>query len=100
MVIRSYVDEFSRQYGQYQSQRDIFLHQPSSTTDAGIVSLRDLIDFVAHVADCYPELTRDFPAELERLLIDHHHELESELREKIVGSLVLLRRKDIIDSSR
>ena len=29
----------------------------------------------------------------------HHEELESELREKIVGSLVLLRRKDIIDSS-
>jgi protein SDA1 len=29
----------------------------------------------------------------------HHEELEPELREKIVGSLVLLRRKDIIDSS-
>jgi protein SDA1 len=28
----------------------------------------------------------------------HHAKLESELREKVVGSLVLLRRKDIIDS--
>ena len=33
------------------------------------------------------------------MLNTHHEELESELREKIVGSLVLLRRKDIIDSS-
>ena len=33
------------------------------------------------------------------MLNAHHEELESELREKIVGSLVLLRRKDIIDSS-
>ena len=64
------------------------------------MSLRDLIDFIAHVADCYPELTQEFPTELEQLLTDHHHELESELREKIVGSLVLLRRKDVIDSSR
>ena len=33
------------------------------------------------------------------MLNAHHEELEPELREKIVGSLVLLRRKDIIDSS-
>ena len=33
------------------------------------------------------------------MLNAHHEELESDLREKIVGSLVLLRRKDIIDSS-
>ena len=33
------------------------------------------------------------------MLNAHHEELEPELREKIVGSLVLLRRKDIVDSS-
>lgn len=33
------------------------------------------------------------------ILSTHHEELESDLREKIVGSLVLLRRKDVIDSS-
>ena len=72
---------------------------PASATDTGIVSLRDLIDFVAHVADCYPEVSNKFAEELQQLLALHHRELESELREKIVGSLVLLRRKNVIDSS-
>ena len=54
---------------------------------------------MAHVADWYPQRTAKFPKDLIDMLNAHHEELESELREKIVGSLVLLRRKDIIDSS-
>lgn len=96
---RSYAEDFLNQYGQYQSQRDIFLASPSTATSSGIISFRDLIDFVAHVADCFPEDTADFPEDLKTILTLHHAQLESELREKIVGSLVLLRRKDIIDSS-
>ena len=65
----------------------------------GIISLRELIDFVAHVADCFPNATAGFPQELIELLTLHHATLEPELREKIVGSLVLLRRKDVIESS-
>ncbi|MCJ1401638.1 Severe Depolymerization of Actin [Xylographa trunciseda] len=95
----SYKEEFIKQYSQYESHREIFLQAPSSATDAGIVSLRDLVDFTAHVAECFPELTAKFPNELIEILSLHHKDLESELREKIVGSLVLLRRKDIIDSS-
>ena len=72
---------------------------PSSATDTGIISLRDLIDFVAHVADCYPEITKDFPSELIEILSQHHTVLDPDLREKIVTSLVLLRKKDIIDSA-
>lgn len=87
------------QYSQYEHQREIFLQAPSSATDDGIVSIRDLIDFLAHVADCYPQDTARFPKDLIHILETHHEELESELREKVVGSLVLLRRKDIIDSS-
>ncbi|MCJ1392329.1 Severe Depolymerization of Actin [Xylographa bjoerkii] len=95
----SYKEEFIKQYSQYESHREIFWQAPSSATDAGIVSLRDLIDFTSHVAECFPELTAKFPNELIEILSLHHKELESELREKIVGSLVLLRRKDLIDSS-
>lgn len=75
------------------------MQAPASADDKGIVSLRDLIDFVSHLADCYPDTTATFPAELIRMLSVHHLELEAELREKVVGSLVLLRKKDIIDSS-
>ena len=99
IVFRSYREDFLKQYSQYESQREIFLRAPSSATDAGIISLRDLIDFTSHVADCYPDITRSFPEELSQILTLHHKDLEPELREKIVGSLVLLRRKDIIDSS-
>ena len=74
------------------------MQAPSSATDDGVVSIRDLIDFLAHVADCYPQDTAQFPQDLMHMLSTHHEELESELREKVVGSLVLLRRKDVIDS--
>ena len=87
------------QYSQYEHQREIFLQAPSSATDDGVISIRDLIDFLAHVADCYPQDTAQFPKDLIHILETHHEELEPELREKVVGSLVLLRRKDIIDSS-
>lgn len=75
------------------------MQAPASGTDAGLISFRELIDFVSHVADCYPTLTAQFADELKNILILHHVELEPELREKIVGSLVLLRRKELIDSS-
>jgi protein SDA1 len=69
-----------------------------TTTEAGIISLRDLIEFISHVADCYPDITKDFAQQLIDMLIQHHVDLEPELREKIVGSLVLLKKKDLIDS--
>ncbi|CAD6574798.1 MAG: Severe Depolymerization of Actin [Alectoria sarmentosa] len=95
----SYREDFLNQYSQYEHQRELFLQAPSSTTNDGIVSIRDLIDFLAHIADCYPQDTAQFPQDLMHILSTHHEELEPELREKVVGSLVLLRRKDIIDSS-
>lgn len=75
------------------------MRAPASSTDGGIVSLRDLVDFISHVADCYPDVTATFPQDLIEILALHHARLEAELREKIVSSLVLLRKKEIIDSS-
>ena len=82
------------------NQRDIFLQAPTTAIDSNIVSFHDIIDFISHVADCYPSRTKVFPQELIQILEAHHQELEPELREKIVGSLVLLRRKNIVDSSK
>ncbi len=75
------------------------MRAPTSTDEGGIVSLRDLIDFIAHVADCYPTVTTNFSNDLINFLTLHHAELDIELREKIVGSLNLLRKKGVIDSS-
>lgn len=96
---QSYTDDFQNQYNQYETYRDLFLQNPTSADNTGVVSLRDLIDFIAHVADCYPQLTAQYPQDLIEILSLHHAELEQELRDKIVGSLVLLRNKDVIDSS-
>ena len=95
----SYVEDFRAQHYQYENLREIFMAAPMTTTETGIVSLRDLIEFVGQVADCYPIITKDFPRELIEILTRHHALLEPELREKIIGSLVLLRKKEIMDSS-
>lgn len=63
------------------------------------MSLRDLIDFISHLVDCYPEITKSFAGELITLLKLHHEVLEPELRGKVVGALVLVRKKDVIDSA-
>nr|POE73013.1 protein sda1 [Quercus suber] len=95
----SYKDDFVNQYSQYSSLHELFLQSPTSTDDTGLVRLRDLVDFIAHVSDCYPVVTQEFPSHLAHLLQLHHATLDAELRDKIVGSLVLLRKKEIIDSN-
>ncbi|CAK7263751.1 Severe Depolymerization of Actin [Sporothrix epigloea] len=94
----SYEDEFQRQYEQYVSQRDLFLTSPANASPDQIRAFHDLIDLLAHIADCYPEALRSFPGDLAAILTQHHAVLHPELRDKIVGSLGLLRRKDILDS--
>lgn len=79
--------------------KNLFEQAPSSLPGDSVISLRDLIDFISHVADCYPDLTADFPNDLADLLTKHHELLDPEVREKLVGSLVLLRKKEIIDST-
>ncbi|PGH13823.1 hypothetical protein AJ79_03391 [Helicocarpus griseus UAMH5409] len=96
---KSYIEDFRSQHYQYESHREIFMAAPASATDSGIISLRDLIDFIAHVADCYPDITKNFAQELIEMLSLHHAVLEADLREKVVGSLVLLRKKELIDSA-
>ena len=76
------------------------MQAPATVGDSGLRSMKDTVDFITHVADCYQSLTKNFPDDLIAILVTHHEELEAELREKIVGSLVLLRRKNIIDSPR
>ncbi|KAM0351523.1 hypothetical protein ACHAPU_002528 [Fusarium lateritium] len=95
---KSYKEEFLKQWEQYEAQREIFLVSPSTATADSVVSFHNIIDLIAHVADCYKEETATFPDDLKEILTQHHVVLHPELREKIVGSLVLLRRKEVIDS--
>lgn len=95
----SYEDNFLQQWGQYESQREVFLTSPTTANPEYTESFHNLVDLIAHVADCYPQHAAAFPNDLKTILLQHHEVLQPELREKIVGSLVLLRRKDVIDST-
>ncbi|EMD66107.1 hypothetical protein COCSADRAFT_188528 [Bipolaris sorokiniana ND90Pr] len=95
---QSYRDDFEQQYQQYRTLLDLFLADPS-TTDGGLVALKDLIEFVSHTANLYPDLTLpEFPQSLIDLLSTHHEVLEMDLRDKVVGAICLLKNKEVIDS--
>lgn len=95
----SYRNDFQNQFNQYDSLYSVILESPSNADDNGLVSLHDLIDMIAHVADCYADLTKRFPDDLAQLLLKHHTVLRPDLRDKALGSLVLLRNKNVITSN-
>lgn len=95
---KTLVDDFRVQIQQYESLKELLLQNPSST-DNSLVSLTEIIDFIAHCADSYPTLTNRFPSDLQEILSLHHDVLDAELRDKCVGALCMLRNKELIDSS-
>jgi len=95
----SYRDDFLAQYHQYQQKLIIFLQSPNTSDENSLISLQEHVDFISHVADCYPDATENFPQDLINLLKAHHATIQPDLRDKLVGSLVLLRNKDLIDST-
>ncbi|PTB63767.1 SDA1-domain-containing protein [Trichoderma citrinoviride] len=96
---KSYKDDFLKQWEQYEAQREIFFTSPTTAAADTVESFHNMIDLIAHVADCYPDETRTFPDDLKAIVSQNHETLHPELRDKVVGSLVLLRRKEVIDST-
>lgn len=96
---KSYEENFLQQWGQYESQREVFLVSPTTATREYTESFHNLVDLLAHTVDLYPKHAVAFPDDLKAILLQHHEVLHPELREKIVGALALLRKKDVIDST-
>ncbi|XP_030624078.1 protein SDA1 homolog isoform X1 [Chanos chanos] len=90
---KSYTDEFLQQYRHYQSNVQIFKHQPDKPNK----DLSELVMFLAQVGHCYLEELSNFPQELSELLLNHHTVLEADLRMTFCKALILLRNKDLID---
>ncbi|KAI0136836.1 SDA1-domain-containing protein [Xylariales sp. AK1849] len=93
-----YLHEFLENWNQYSSSRDRFLASPVNADSHALISFHAQIDLISHVADLYPEYCAGFAQGLKEILVRHHAVLEPELREKVVSSLVLLRRKEMVDS--
>lgn len=90
---KSYTEEFLQQYRHYQSNVQIFKHQPDKPNK----DLAELVMFLAQVGHCYLEELSSFPKELAELLLNHHTVLESDLRMTFCKALIMLRNKDLID---
>ncbi|KAK2872397.1 hypothetical protein QQF64_017993 [Cirrhinus molitorella] len=89
---KSYTEEFLQQYRHYQSNVEIFKHQPDKSNK----DLAELVMFLAQVGHCYLEEMSDFPKQLTDLLLNHHTVLEPDLRMTFCKALILLRNKDLI----
>ncbi|KAI2651547.1 hypothetical protein H4Q32_019671 [Labeo rohita] len=89
---KSYTEEFLQQYRHYQSNVEIFKHQPDKSNK----DLSELVMFLAQVGHCYLEELSDFPQQLTDLLLNHHTVLEPDLRMTFCKALILLRNKDLI----
>jgi protein SDA1 len=90
----SYKEEFLLQLRHYQSLRDIFEQNPEGTDNDE--EFGDLIGFLSQMCSCYPEETKGFPGEISDIVKNHHNQLSSELKQKIVQNLTMLRNKSVI----
>lgn len=91
-----YKEEFLQQWNHYDSIRCLYEAKPDDTEGAD--RFRELVTFISQVCQCYKEETRDFPAQITNLLLEHYATLTPELRKTLVQNLVLLRNKDVITS--
>ncbi|KAI1769788.1 SDA1-domain-containing protein [Hypoxylon cercidicola] len=95
----AYEKEFIENWQQFDAAHEKFLAAPVGADSNSLITFREQIDLIAHCAELYPQITATFPDALKDVLTKHHAVLEPTLREKIVSSLTLLRRKDVIDSN-
>ncbi|KAI0180708.1 SDA1-domain-containing protein [Hypoxylon sp. FL1284] len=95
----AYEKEFIENWQQFDAAHEQFLAAPVGADSNSLITFREQIDLIAHCAELYPQIAATFPDALKDVLTKHHAVLEPSLREKIVSSLTLLRRKDVIDSN-
>lgn len=93
---QAYRDEFLQQWNHFQSIQRIWKLQSDMADDSH--HFRELVSFIAQVAQCYPEQTKEFPNELATLLRDNYAGLTPELRRSFMQNLVMLRNKEVITS--
>ncbi|KAF8644117.1 hypothetical protein AX16_008646 [Volvariella volvacea WC 439] len=90
----AYREEFLQQWNHFKSVYQIFQSNPVEQPE----HFREIVAFLAQVASCYPEDTKEFPSKLCSLLLTHYHALSSDLRKALIQNIVLLRNKNVISS--
>ncbi|KAI1506726.1 SDA1-domain-containing protein [Biscogniauxia marginata] len=95
----AYEKEFLQHWQQFEAAHEKFLADPVGADSNSLITFREQVDFIAHCAELFPDIARPFPSALADILTRHHATLEPTLREKLVSSLTMLRRKDVVDST-
>ncbi|KAI0972833.1 SDA1-domain-containing protein [Xylaria arbuscula] len=95
----AYQTEFIELWQHFDSARERVLADPLGVDAESLATFREHMDLIAHCAEKYPDVTATFPDSLRDILMAHHATLDPTLRDKIVTSLSLLRRKEVIDSA-
>ncbi|KAI8092331.1 SDA1-domain-containing protein [Gilbertella persicaria] len=92
---KSYEAEFLQQWRHFQSTLSIFCLKPDEESK----ELCELVTFMSQVAQCYPDITKDFSQSIMDLLKEHCMVLHPEVRKSLVQALILLRNKGILDNT-
>ncbi|OBZ86955.1 Protein SDA1 [Choanephora cucurbitarum] len=92
---KSYEAEFLQQWRHFQSTLSIFCLKPDEESK----ELCELVTFMSQVAQCYPDITKDFSQQIIDLLKEHSTVLHPEVRKSLVQALILLRNKGVLDNT-
>ena len=87
-----YVDEFRRRWRHFQAKLELQRMEPSTENKDMVAT----VNFIAHVAPCFPKMTAELPTQLAALLEEHHDALDSELRKALLQALILLRNRNMM----
>jgi protein SDA1 len=89
----SYRDEFLQTYHNFESTLQVFLTKPSKPSK----ELADLLLFLAHVSNCFPDELKTYPQQLIDVLKKYSTVLDPEMRLTLCRCLMLIRSKNLIE---
>eukprot|EP00123_Amoebidium_parasiticum_P010986 comp20446_c0_seq1/m.26000 comp20446_c0_seq1/g.26000 ORF comp20446_c0_seq1/g.26000 comp20446_c0_seq1/m.26000 type:complete len:691 (-) comp20446_c0_seq1:81-2153(-) len=88
----SYTEEFLQQLRHFESSLQIFQLNPQSESK----EFGELINFLSHVCNLFPQHSKHFPQQLMDLLETHASVMQPEIRRDLCKSIILLRGKDMV----
>jgi len=89
----SYKEEFLMQKRHFDSELDIFKLRPTKESER----FTELVTFMSHVAVCYKDECALLPTSIMELLETHANILHTDVRAKLLQSLIMLRNKGMLD---
>ncbi|KAI8924400.1 SDA1-domain-containing protein [Entophlyctis helioformis] len=94
----SYREEFMQQWRHFESSLAIFNLKPQDSAISN--DFADQITFLAHVSQCYPKDTKEYPDRLIETLTTHFQIMSPEVRKTMVQALILMRNRGLINPTK